>query len=108
MNVTKKQFTADLGKVQWALYGYQNQHGQVVSRKPKTHTVRGQLFVETDLHLSGTMTMLEFAQKFGHLDFWTHRLKLIFASNHCLVLFGERAKTLWREYNRRQYSYKKK
>ena len=101
------RIVCDLRKAQWCEYGYVNQHGDVLTLKPKGPSNHGKVFNPDEQHFSYPGTLMEYATKYKLLDVWTPLLHVIYASNHKLVFKGDRAKSIWREWNKMQFNKKK-
>ena len=100
------RIVADLAKVQWARYYYVNQHGDVTDYF-KRYSVHGCTYKPDIIALGVGITMDELAVLKGIKDVWTPHVDLTFSSNHRLTFKGKRAKSIWKEWNRRQFNKKK-
>ena len=96
----------DLGKVQYARFFYENQYGDYSPIKLK-HSVHGVSYRPNELAFNPFMcgqeeTMEERASRLKLKDKWRPTLMLQFAANHCVRYTGDKAKSIWKEWNRRQ------
>jgi len=111
MRVYNNRVVCDLRKAQWTVFGYVNQHGQVVSKKPK-FSVHGypQDPSERAMTKCGepSMTMKEMADHLKITDVWVPRIKIMFASNHYLVYTGQKAVSINDAWNKRIFKESKK
>jgi len=99
----------DLSKVQWARFGYRNQHGNFRNIKPSVPTVYDQSFCLSDkLFMSDNgETLLDYAMKNRLLDVWTPEVKLKITANCTLTYTGDKAVALYKAYCERQFNKKK-
>jgi len=93
----------DLGKVQYAKHYYRNQFGQCVRLLPKGPTSRGMRFEPDEMHLNGSESLVSYAHRNGILDVWVPEVRFQLQANHSLSYTGEKAKALWKEWNRKQF-----
>lgn len=101
----------DLNKAMYAKFGYRNQHGTYCSLKPP-FTVNGTRFHPCDIvpvfnRTTSewiTATALEAAEHFGCVDIWTPECTIQLMANHSLTYTGEKAKSIWAEWCRRQFN----
>lgn len=90
----------DLSKVQWARFGYRNQHGDFRDKKPTEPTVFNQSFTQHEMCWQQGQTMLAYATAKKILDVWQPEVKFKLTAHECLVYTGEKAISLyaaWRE-----------
>jgi len=92
----------DLSKVQFARFGYMNQHGDFRRLKPK-FSVFNIIHKPDDKAFGVDKTMKEHAEHLGIKDIWTPRLYLQLSANHSLIYAGKKAASLWREWNKRVF-----
>lgn len=96
----------DLNKAQWATLYYKNQYGNVHKTKPKVETVHGSA-IPDGLHITEKIPMIDYAKKYNLLDIWTPICRVIMTANKSLSYTGDKAKSIWREWNRRIFTKKK-
>lgn len=102
----------DLNKVQYASFGWRNQHGQWSSTK-RLHSALGRDYNPDEPAFNAVSglpaeMMEERAKRLKLKDIWTPEVKLQLQANHRLVYTGEKAQSIWREWNRRQFKKKGK
>ena len=105
------RIVVDLGKVQCAWFGYRNQDGAWRKLKPTQHTVHNVEFDPEELVLSipqGSMTMMRYAVDNNLLDRWTPECWLKLTASSYLVYTRDKAVSIWKEWNRRQFKPKNK
>ena len=98
--MTDNDCVVDLGKAQWCTFYYKNQYDNVRKRKPTKPTVSGCL-VKDEMHINGKQTMLEYATEHKLLDVWTPICRVVLTANKSLRYTGDKAKSIWKEWNRR-------
>jgi hypothetical protein len=89
--MTTNRTVIDLNKVQHATFGYKNQYGHYQELKPK-NTFRGQT-INPNTRLTPILK--------SKLDIWTPFLSLQLTANHCIAYTGNKAVSIWKEWNRR-------
>jgi len=99
--MTNNTIVVDLNKVQFANLYWKNQYGNVKRLKPRKPTVHGTRFNPNDLHITEHILMIEFAQKHRLLDIWNPVCRLQLSSNHWLEYTGDKALSIYKEWNRR-------
>lgn len=102
------RIVVDLNKVQYAWYGYRNQHNQKIPVKPISHTVNGLTFTCDDMHISGICSMLEYAKQNNLLDVWEPYVEFQIQANHRLTYTGDKAVSMWKAWNEKIFNKKKK
>lgn len=105
MTTRNNRIVIDLNKVQWALFGYRNQYGDYRQLKPK-FSVHGKVYDKKEKMFGTTETAFEVATRRAIIDKWTPELKLQLTANHTLTYTGDKAKSLWAEWNRRVFKKK--
>jgi hypothetical protein len=103
------RIVVDLSKVQWARYGYRNQHGNWRDLLLVQPTVNNQYFAASDkLFMSDNqpITLIDYARDHKLLDIWTPELRLKVTANCILTYTGDKATSLWKEWNRRIFKKK--
>jgi len=90
----------DLNKVQFAKMRYRNQHGDI-SKKAHKHSYRGYPYDPKEIAYGHSITMEDYAVMRGIKDVWTPICTLQLTANHSLKYTGDKAKSIWREWNRR-------
>lgn len=106
---TTNRTVIDLNKVSYAnFYWWCNNGGMVhtVPVKPKFPTVHGQR-VEDAKHGALNKTMLEYAQEKKLLDVWIPTVALQLHAGKVVRYRGEKALSIWKEWNRRIFNKKK-
>ncbi len=98
----------DLSKVQWARFGYRNQHGNFRNIKPSVPTVHNQVFATSDrvFGMSG-LSMLDYAMQNHLLDIWTPEVRFKVTANCTLTYVGDKAVSLYKAFCERQFNKKK-
>lgn len=112
---SNNRIVVDLNKCQYAKFGYRNQHGMWCAIAPG-FTVNGVRFHLCDMvpYFSRienawlTASAFEVAIARGLVDIWTPELTLQLQANHSLIYIGEKAKSIWAEWCRRQFNKKNK
>lgn len=104
--IKDNRISVDLGKVQYARFYYRNQHGQTKDLKPRKPTVQGMEFDPDEMHLSGLCTLIEYAIAHKLLDVWTPEVVFKVTANCKLAYDGEKAVSLWKEWQRRMFKKK--
>ena len=98
----------DIKKVWRAEFRYKNQLGQVVRKKPRKPTVHCLTFdVDAKVVQGHGECMLSFAKRMRLLDVWTPVITLFRTAYDNQTFTGDKAKKLWKEFNRRQFANKK-
>jgi hypothetical protein len=108
---TTNKTVLDLKKVQHATFNYRNQYGQYSHVKPKHPTVAGAGVSNEPAmyhHMYPGETMLERAKRRNLLDVWTPVVEFQLTANHSIAYIGDKAVSLWKEWNRRIFSKQKK
>ncbi len=110
------RIVVDLRKVQWARFCYVNQYGQIVNVLPAEMTYRLRTFTKTGYMLQTGREIIANKPKVsehdwivskGYQDKWTATLTLKLTANESLVYTGTKAKSIWKEWNRRQFTKSK-
>lgn len=101
-----KRVVCDLKKVQYASYHYVNQYGDT-SDYFRRHTCHGSSYDPKAIVLGKGIMMEDYAIMKGVKDIWTPVVTLQFAANHSVEYKGARAKSIWAEWNRRQFKKQK-
>lgn len=94
----------DLNKVQYCKFYYKNQWGHERPLKPK-FSVHGIVKDPTDKAFGGG-TLLEMSERLGVKDVWTPHVRFQLTANHSVTYSGEKAKSLYKEFNRRIFKTK--
>jgi hypothetical protein len=106
MRVTSNRVVCDIKKVQWAHFGYINQHDQIRGKKPE-FSVHGVSRDPDEWAMTKAdepaMTLKQMADAIKVTDIWTPRIKFVFASNHTLVYTGTKAVSLNAAWNKRVF-----
>jgi len=99
----------DLSKVQWARFGWRNQHGDFRHIKPNVPTVYNQAFnpIERAFMCPNNMTMLDYAMHNHLLDIWTQEVKFKVTANTTLTYTGDKAVSLYKAFCERQFNKRK-
>ena len=100
----------DLSKVQWAKFGYRNQHGDFRPVSPVGPTVFNQSFCESErVFMSGNdpLSMIDYAMHNNLLDRWIQEVKFKVTANVTLTYTGEKAVSLYKAFCERQFNKKK-
>jgi hypothetical protein len=100
MKLHNNHVVVDLSKVQFAKFGYMNQHGDFRRLKPK-FSVFNMVHVPTAKAFGVDKTVKQHAKDLEIEDVWTPRLYLQLSANHSLIYTGKKAASLWREWNKR-------
>jgi hypothetical protein len=101
MNLKKdNRIVVDLGKVQFARFFYTNQYNNFRNTLPAWPTVRNS-------ELKGVWDTFR-AGILGLIDEWYPCTLLKLQANHSLTYTGEKAKSIWKEWNRRIFNQKRK
>lgn len=106
---TSNRTVVDLGKVQYASFFWCNQYGIQFYIKPKGPTVRGELVGNEMAHYHTDYpgeTMLERAKRLDILDRWRSVCLLQLTANHRIMYTGNKAKSIWKEWNKRIFNRK--
>lgn len=104
MGMRNNYIVVDLGKVQYAKFYYRNQFGQCKRLLPKGPTTGAAPFDPDEMHLNGVESLVTYAHRTGILDVWVPEIHLQLQANHSLYYTGEKAKSLWKEWNRKQFN----
>lgn len=100
----------DLNKVQYADF-FWSTSTMTSPTKPKQPTVNGVIVGDEPaawLDEFPNETMLQRATRRGLLDKWEPVVRLQLTANHSLTYTGAKAQSIWREWNKRQFSKKGK
>lgn len=102
----------DLNKVSYANFNWTTLCGSICrSKKPKEATVNGEVVSEKEfapaIERWPRETMLARAKRRNLLDIWQPHLRLQLSNSHSLEYTGDKAVSIWKEWNRRQFSKKK-
>ena len=101
----------DLNKVQYADFMWVNDKGQSCPCKPTLPTVFGKEVGDEPAGILAGFegeTMLQRATRRNLLDKWRPCVKLKLTANASLTYTGNKAQSIWKEWNRRQFSKKGK
>ena len=108
----------DLNKVSYANFYWTAVHGSVCrSKKPRKPTVNGtdvddKEFVPQITTTSGETwpreTVLDRATRRQILDTWIPTVRLQLSNSHSLTYTGDKAQSIWKEWNRRQFNKPRK
>jgi len=98
--IKNNRITVDLNKCQYARFGYRNQYDQFRNTKPK-FSVHGNVRDPNEKVWSKSETLKQFADAAKITDVWHPEVTLQLTANHSLVYTGEKALSLWREWNKR-------
>ena len=100
--MTSDNYTVvDLNKVSYAKFYYANQDGDRRRIKPNYETVHNDRVDKNAIVFGTTKTMLVYAAECGILDDWTPVCKLQLSNSHVLRYTGDKAKSIWKEWNKR-------
>jgi hypothetical protein len=105
--MNNNKIVVDLNKVQWMSLYYKNQWEDYSQRKPKKITTRGRPINPEEKALMKDMSLIsaiEYAKQLGIIDTWTPYCKLQLSANHSLVYSGEKAISIWKEWNKRIFN----
>lgn len=91
----------DLNKVQWARFGYRNQYGDWKNTQPALPTHRGITIDIQAVHIVDKRPMLQWAEDHRMVDIWEPELYLKLQANERLCYTGNKAKSIWQEWNKR-------
>lgn len=96
----------DMNKVSYAWFFYRNQLGVTLRNRPIKPTVNAVEFANviapwTDAYPGETM--LERAKRLQILDCWKPVVRLRMSAADVLEYTGDKAKSIWREWNKRQF-----
>ena len=94
----------DINKVQFARFFYRNQYGQTVDTLPPQETVRAMQFNPDDKCFMSDLTLIEYAEAAKLLDVWVPEVHLKITANCRLVFTGDKAKSIWKEWCRKQFN----
>ena len=101
----------DLNKVAYAWFYCRNQFNEVLRKKPIGPTVHRTPFDPDEkitLVIGETITRLDHASCLGILDTWTPVVRFRMSCADVLEFTGERAQSLWKAWNEKQFKKKKK
>jgi len=97
MNLRKdNRIVVDLKKVQFARFYYTNNRGVIRNTLPSTPTAN-------NYALTGVWELFR-AGIIGLIDDWRPEVILKLTANHTLTYTGDKAKSIWKEWNRRIYN----
>ncbi len=105
MNRLNNKRVCDLNKVQFADFYYRNQYDNT-SKIALKHSHRGVPYAPDENAVNwntaqSVESMEERAVRLRIKDIWTPEVRLTFASNHPIIYTGDKAKSIWKEWNRR-------
>jgi len=100
------RIVCDLNKVQWARFYYKNQYSDKVNVKPTKPTVNACEFDPDEMHITGTQSLMAYAHANQLLDVWTPHVYLKVTANESLLYSGDKALSIWKEWNRRIFKKK--
>lgn len=105
--------TFSLSSVAYASFYWRNREDNIHCRtEPKYYSANGVIFNAKEFAplVDGYEgeTLLERARRLGILDSWTPVVKFTLKNGHRLIFEGERAKSLWKAWNAKVFSTKKK
>lgn len=114
---TNQRTVLDLGKVAYANFFWRSTRQGIthtVPLKPRFPTYDG-LVIPKDIkriqpECEGEMlneTMLEYAKRMHLVDNWIPVVKLQLTNSHTLEYTGEKAQSIWKAWNERQFKKKK-
>lgn len=101
------RIVVDLNKVQYALFGYRNQHGNWSSTKI-AYSVRGVPYDPQEECYRIDMCMDEYAILGNLKDKWQPELKLKVTANCILIYTGDKAVSIYKEWCSRIFKRKEK
>ena len=99
------RIVVDLDKVQWAKLYYVNQYGDE-SAVVKKHSCHGSSHNPKEIAFGPSITMEQYAIMRGIKAVWTPVCHLQLTANHSLDYKGSKAKSIWKEWNRRIFNKK--
>ena len=100
----------DLNKVAYAWFYWRNQFNEVLRKKPIGPTVHRTPFdPDEKISLSGViLSRLEHARLLGIQDRWTPVVRFRMCCADVLEFTGDKAQSLWKAWNEKQFKKKKK
>jgi len=101
------RIVVDLSKCQWAIFYYQNQHGDKRNVKPGGPTVYNDA-VDGYYTFTGDRKMVEVAKERSLLDIWTPCVVLKLTANETLKYKGEKAVSIYNAWSERIFNKGKK
>lgn len=101
------RIVVDLNKVQYALFGYRNQHGNWSSTKI-AYSVRGVPYDPQEKCFWTNLSMDEYATIHNLKDYWQPELKLKVIANCMLIYTGDKAVSIYKEWCSRLFKRKEK
>lgn len=108
--MNNNRVVVDLRKVQYAWLYWENQWRNVCAIKPKTPSVYGVKIPPNEYAHFHTdypnETCIERARRLDILDKWHPVLKLQLTANHRLTYTGNKALSIWKEWNSRIFGKK--
>jgi hypothetical protein len=111
MNKKDNRIVVDISKCQYARFFYRNQYGDTVNILPNKPTVNAMLFDPDGIRFSSSLnepkeSMMSYAYRRNLLDIWIPELRLQVQANHSLIYTGDKAVSLWKEWNKRIFKKK--
>ena len=99
------RIVVDLSKVQWARFGYRNQHGNWRDVLPLSPTAYNQPFKQNDrVFGEEESSMIDYAIANKLLDIWIPELRLKVTANTWLTYTGDKAISLWKAFRAKQFN----
>lgn len=108
---TSNRTVLDLSKVQHGTFFYRNQFGRRFNKKVTYPSVDGKHISKDEIAAYHNMypgeTMRERAARLDIVDVFTPVVVFQLTANHSITYTGEKAKSLWREWQSRIFGEKK-
>lgn len=103
--MSSHRIVVDLSKAQYCSFRYINQYHQARATLPKKGrwTLYGTEYSDDDKLVFTGLNMKAEATRLRSIDRWTPEVKVQFSSNHAVTYLGDKAKSIWKEWNRRQF-----